>query len=487
MSHQENTNLFIDFLKNKNFQNREHLNKSLNKISNINQNLPLSHRISINKENAKTNIINYGNSDIKNNIFGPTYDIYKDYQLMKKFGPNLDLINKIRNESSNIQKQNKINNFDFSNLKNNNNIYNYNSNNTLNKNIPENVKELFKEKINRSKIKDFNNYNNTINFENINKYKSNKSMDKIRSNSSQKLSNNNFFYYFDYKNDNYNEIREKSKDKELSTLNNIPDNNKLFRTFTDINIQTNNQNNLRNKILNVNSQNKLLTERNNKNFSRNILNDYIGTNYNSQNNTIGNIYQNENKNIGEDLVSYLKKENEELKNENLKNNQIINTVFYFINQLSQQYSTNKKTFNYSYYSNHLNELMQDLNNLNNNINMKKGENTQINQIEYFSNKNNNIGEILSDRFSLINKNISNPDIKKMNNIEPMNNKVINTNNSINNTINNKYNNNMKINEKINKNNNTAKNIENINSNVNKKNSTLNEKEIIHSLNNIIYK
>ena len=478
MSNQKNSNLLYDFLKNKNIRDRPYLNRSLNKISILNPNFPISHRIRLNKENTKTNIINDGDNDIKNNLLEPTYDIYTDYQLIKKFGPNINLINKIRNESNKLQ--NKCNNFNLFNLKNKCNIYNYNSN-IINKKISENIKDLFKDKINKPKFKDFYKPNNTLNGDNINKYKSNNSMDKYRSNSSQKFLSNNYFYYFDYKNDNYNEIREKSKNKEISSLNNIPINNKLNRTLTDINIQNNNQNSIRNKIMSLNSQNKLITENNKKNLNiSNILNDIVGQNYNIENNNNSNNYQNENKNLGENLITSLKKENEELKNENLKNNQIINSLFYFINQLSQQYSPNKKTFNYSYYSTHLNELMQDLYNLNNNINMKNGVNTPIYHMEYLSNensKNNKFDEILTN-FTFGNKNIPNYNIKKISNIGQLSNRVINN-------INNKDNYNIKVIENKNENDINIKNIHINNSKIKKKNLTFNENEIIHSLNNII--
>ena len=60
----------------------------------------------------------------------------------------------------------------------------------------------------------------------------------------------------------------------------------------------------------------------------------------------------------------MKKENDTLKNSNERNNQIINSLFYFINQLSQKYSPDKKIFDLSFYYSNINCLPSDLNNLN---------------------------------------------------------------------------------------------------------------------------
>ena len=61
-------------------------------------------------------------------------------------------------------------------------------------------------------------------------------------------------------------------------------------------------------------------------------------------------------NNNDNLLDYLKKENEYLKKSNERNNQIINSLFYFINQLSQKYSPDKKVFDLSYYHSNLNNL-----------------------------------------------------------------------------------------------------------------------------------
>ena len=90
-----------------------------------------------------------------------------------------------------------------------------------------------------------------------------------------------------------------------------------------------------------------------------ILNDTIGENTNVPNNK-----NNSKLNNKEDLLDYLKKENDTLKNSNERNNQIINSLFYFINQLSQKYSPDKKIFDLSFYYSNINCLPSDLNNLN---------------------------------------------------------------------------------------------------------------------------
>lgn len=90
-----------------------------------------------------------------------------------------------------------------------------------------------------------------------------------------------------------------------------------------------------------------------------ILNDTIGENTNVPNNK-----NNSKLNNKEDLLDYLKKENDTLKKSNERNNQIINSLFYFINQLSQKYSPDKKIFDLSFYYSNINCLLSDLNNLN---------------------------------------------------------------------------------------------------------------------------
>ena len=90
-----------------------------------------------------------------------------------------------------------------------------------------------------------------------------------------------------------------------------------------------------------------------------ILNDTIGENTNVPNNK-----NNSKLNNKEDLLDYLKKENDTLKMSNERNNQIINSLFYFINQLSQKYSPDKKIFDLSFYYSNINCLPSDLNNLN---------------------------------------------------------------------------------------------------------------------------
>ena len=87
-----------------------------------------------------------------------------------------------------------------------------------------------------------------------------------------------------------------------------------------------------------------------------ILNETIGDNFYKENN--------KNNQSDDDLINYLKKENEELKKSKQINIQLINSLFYFINQLSEKYSPDKKVFDLSYYNSNINTLSSDLNNLN---------------------------------------------------------------------------------------------------------------------------
>ena len=70
----------------------------------------------------------------------------------------------------------------------------------------------------------------------------------------------------------------------------------------------------------------------------------------------------------------MKKENGELKKSNEKNIQIINSLFFFINQLSQKYSPDKKLFDLSHYNSNISSLSSDLNNLNEYIENQKPKN-----------------------------------------------------------------------------------------------------------------
>ena len=98
----------------------------------------------------------------------------------------------------------------------------------------------------------------------------------------------------------------------------------------------------------------------------------------------------------------MKKENDALKKANERNNQLINSLFYFINQLSRKYSPDKKIFDLSYYNSNINCLLSDLNNLKEFIESQ-------NKIEKISNNISNINNT-----SKIEGKSKNKEIKKTN-------------------------------------------------------------------------
>ena len=237
-----------------------------------------------------------------------------------------------------------------------------------------------------------------------------------------------------------------------------------------------------------------------------ILNDTIGENTNVPNNK-----NNSKLNNKEDLLDYLKKENDTLKNSNERNNQIINSLFYFINQLSQKYSPDKKIFDLSFYYSNINCLPSDLNNLNefienqnkikeNNINIsninpsKKEEKSKSKErkktIEKNKRKNND--NFIFDRTFTFGQNDSFNKIKNKRNVSKKQNNIkkINKDSSpikkINNSKSKKKNNIKVLGCNISGNESSIKN----SSKINFKNENFsyipNEKDAINSIKNILY-
>ena len=187
------------------------------------------------------------------------------------------------------------------------------------------------------------------------------------------------------KNVNDNNINNDNKEEEINELNSSDENNDEIK---------NNINNEKRKYRKINNTQKFLSNNKNKENKENKENDMekkereVGKeniNNNLQvssilNDTIGDNIYNKNKNCsninekGNDLIEFLKKENEELKKSNEKNIQLINSLFFFINQLSQKYSPDKKLFDLSHYNSNISSLSSDLNNLNEYIENQKPKN-----------------------------------------------------------------------------------------------------------------
>ena len=214
-----------------------------------------------------------------------------------------------------------------------------------------------------------------------------------------------------------NENLEEEKDNDIYGVNTVVNKNNFNESDKEENIENEkieikkykkinekiNKNNLRINHKKEKNRNEIEIVNNNLKISS-ILSDTIGENFDST-------FKKENtkKNDNDGLIDYLKKENFELKKKNEKLNQLINSLFYFINQLSQNYTKDKKNFELSPYNINLNALFSDLNLLNesiqNHLNEKKLNDTTINSSKTIEKKKSK-------------------NIKKINKIERLKNEVI---------------------------------------------------------------
>ena len=214
-----------------------------------------------------------------------------------------------------------------------------------------------------------------------------------------------------------NENLEEEKDNDIYGVNTVVNKNNFNESDKEENIENEkieikkykkinekiNKNNLRINHKKEKNRNEIEIVNNNLKISS-ILSDTIGENFDST-------FKKENtkNNDNDGLIDYLKKENFELKKKNEKLNQLINSLFYFINQLSQNYTKDKKNFELSPYNINLNALFSDLNLLNesiqNHLNEKKLNDTTINSSKTIEKKKSK-------------------NIKKINKIERLKNEVI---------------------------------------------------------------
>jgi len=474
--------LYIDNFKRNTYRNNNTLlNKPLNTTIKCKY-CPFSHQTYLNTEPQKNNF-NTENTNEKNQL-EPTFDIFTDYKFIKTYNPSINPNNNCNEINSNICSGFDINSFKLSNIS----IDKYNKMKALNINSDRNP-------INHDSIKigkeSFINNKNGLKFEdsisppnvNVNKnnfnFKTNeisKTMDKKR-NLSQKILFNQNGYFFDYKNDNYNEIRNKCKMNENAQP-----------SFSNLQINSQKEKGNLNSI-GPNNQFNLINS--NKN---NIISNTIGDNFTSQESKrYPNINNNNNNNMNseEKLIYFLKKENEELKNINALNDQIINTLFNFVNQISMQHTPNKKSFDYSYYHSHLKDLTSDLNYLYNQINFSDNNKREINNMTYNPSKIENInkfGEILNKKFSFGKEDDSNDNDKNIKNDNIRKDEINNSNiyKTIYNDENQKNINILGCNIKKGENIGNYKN-NNVPFNLTYNNLSPKENEIIKSLNNIIYK
>ena len=221
----------------------------------------------------------------------------------------------------------------------NSNEFNFYQTNTN----PYGLSKLSIDKYNQMKTNNFKNEEKNI--------KINKSKDKY--NNEKEINEDNF--------ENEKKPDIKSEKKKYKKVNIYPNNNKN-------NPEENKKNEEDMEMENINNNLKVSS----------ILNDTIGDNLYNNNNS---------KNKNEDLIDYLKKENEELKKSNEKYIQLINSLFFFINQLSKKYTPDKKLFDLSYYDSKISLLSSDLNILNQSIiNQNKKIDVSISSIKNNTNK-----------------------------------------------------------------------------------------------------
>ena len=193
-------------------------------------------------------------------------------------------------------------------------------------------------------------------------------------------------YNLESKQKNINDnIKNDNKEEEINELNSSDENNdeiknninnekRKYRKIDNTKKFSSNNKNKENKENKENDMEKKGREVGKENINNNlqvssILNDTIGDNIINKNKNCSNINEK-----GDDLIEFLKKENDELKKSNEKNIQIINSLFFFINQLSQKYSPDKKLFDLSHYNSNISSLSSDLNNLNEYIENQKPKN-----------------------------------------------------------------------------------------------------------------
>ena len=167
---------------------------------------------------------------------------------------------------------------------------------------------------------------------------------------------------------------------------------------------------------------------------------------------------------------------------------MIDSLFHFINQLSQNFSPNKKIFDVNNYINKKNDLTNDLNNLNQHIlnacnpnnkdNLYNKKNTlDENKKSNYMKKESKLENILGEKFSF-----GQDDNRENSYTTKKNNDTLNNSNSNRNKNYNDNNQNLGFSIKKNDNEN-GKNI----INNNKFNCIPKENDVIQSLNNIIYK
>ena len=237
---------------------------------------------------------------------------------------------------------------------NNNNYNNQNLNNKINKNNSiENISAI----LSKHRI---NHFYNSINKEMLKNEIKNKSFNDNNNNFLTEFNNNNNKFFDNFKTNNKSTKEEEEFEKDINYYENDKDDNIYFS----------NEN-----ILTYNIKDKTSNQNNNENINKeNDINEY----------------NNNNKN--ENFEEYLKEELNKTKENEFKYKQLLDALFFFINNLSKKYSYYNEYFNLSFYMNNkynLDQLQKSLVELEqiiyqnyNEINNNNNEN-DINSYEIF--------------------------------------------------------------------------------------------------------
>ena len=291
-------NNFIKYDINDNIYDNNNVSLMTNQTLNNKSNLQNSKNIIFKKGNGTEALSNFLSDLTKNKM--KKIELAKRSTYLNPFGNNNSYLN-IHNYIRENYTSNKDSIQFHSRIPSNDfsNLNNYNINKSRNSNQDDN--ELFNQNKRMKKI------NNNISNDNVNDKEKIKM--KLNQNEIEKESENEY--------GEFEEFESADDDK----INNKNDNNNFY-TF--------NNNNLSN-IENKNSKNQM-------NFS---------------NDNISNIQD-------DNFLKFLKDENEKLKNLNNTYKQLIDSLFYFVNELSHKFSYYQELFDISYYVNHVDDLSKTL-------------------------------------------------------------------------------------------------------------------------------
>ena len=273
---------------------------------------------------------------------------------------------------------------------------------------------------NNSKFESLNNILKKINSrtEILDSYNNSKRKDSSTDtniyNSNKKSNNNNKIFF----NNSYN--------------NNNNYNNNYNNNNNNNNYNNNNNNNYNNNLIvstsqssrNYNFSNKIKKSNKTKLFIQKVINEQVlksKTNNNNNNHLINNYINKENNNKNynnnNDYNLFLKNENETLKKLNFAYKQMIDTFFYFVNNLSNKYSYYNELFDINYYVYHIDDLskilikleqcISDQNEKKINLEKEKFYNNNLNQMEkiheLYKNYINNLNNIKENSFKNLQK------------------------------------------------------------------------------------